>query len=188
MFKLKKLVTALVILFVMASNAYSMTYEEAHVLAKEGKSSKAISFEELANLIEAGQKRKKEEKSNSNRRLNEPKILGVWCAVEKSSKYSCAGEFDFKNNHLLIQRKLYKYWHISKYKRIFSRETYRVEFSLGKSMEVRVNLNDGKDGVIFISECDTNLRKCLTDYYVRKSVIRDEKRLGYLIGKYEDVL
>jgi len=188
MFKLKKLVTALVILFVMASNAYSITYEEALVLAKEGKSSKAISFEELAGLIEAGQKRKKEEKSNSNRRLNEPKILGVWCAVEKSSKYSCAGEFDFKNNHLLMQRKSYKYWHISKYKRIFSRETYRVEFSLGKSTEVRVNLNDGRDGVIFISECDTNLRKCLTDYYVRKSVIRDEKRLGYLIGKYEDVL
>ena len=114
---------------------------------------------------------------------------GKLSRVEKSSKFNyCAGEFDFKNNHLLMRRKSYKYWHISKYKRIFSRETYRVEFSLGKSTEVRVNLNDGRDGVIFISECDTNLRKCLTDYYVRKSVIRDEKRLGYLIGKYEDVL
>ena len=50
MFKSKKLVTALAILFVMASNAYSMTYEEAYALAKEGKSSKAISYLKIGRL------------------------------------------------------------------------------------------------------------------------------------------
>ena len=119
--------------------------------------------------------------------LETKSVLGKWCELEYSRKYRCANQLEFQEKYFKQNGKTHEYWRIQRFRRGFlSRGAIeKIIFDTSKHETTEVRLNRENDGAIFVYRCHEGVRICLSYIFVRPTIIGDERRLGFLMGKYQ---